>query len=123
MDVTTEAVELMTAINEDLKLIDQLNGTSNMRFLTRAEREKIFVRLLSNGDALEDILKAVVRAGRDVRRARIRDDDQLSRMVIGMSQHNLSVEGYATPLDSPSPAVVTIYAGPYDGVTFPEPKE
>lgn len=110
MDVTTEAAELMASISDDLKLINQLNSTNNMRFLTRVEREKVFTRLLSNGGALEDILKAVVRAGREVRRARIRDDDQLSRMVIGMSAHDLAVGDFETPTESPSPAVAALYS-------------
>lgn len=110
MEVTTEAADRMSAINDDLALIKKLNETNNMRFLTRVEREKIFSRLLANGSVLEDILKAIVRAGREVRRARLRDDDQLSRMVIGLSQCDLAVEDYATPLESPNPSVMTIYA-------------
>lgn len=109
MDVNVEAAELMQALTADLLLISQLNATNNLRFMTRVEREKIFTRMLDNGAALEDILKAVVRAGRDVRRARIRDDDQLSRMVVGMAAAGLAVESYETPIENAKPETVAFY--------------
>lgn len=104
-----EIEERLISITGDTKLLAQLTSTGNIKYMTRFERERIFTRLLSNMGALEDGLKAALKAARDVRRARIRNDDQLSRMVVALTAANLDVDSFETPSDEPSVEVKQHY--------------
>jgi predicted RNase H-like nuclease len=110
--VIVEAEERIVNIAGDVNLIGQLTMTDNLKYLTRAERERVFKRVLENMGALEDTLKAMIKAAREVRRARLRDDEQLSRMVVAMTQHALKVGGFETPPEEPAPDVKALYESP-----------
>lgn len=116
-----EAEERIVNISGDVSLLSDLMTTDNLKYLTRAERERIFKRLLENMGALEDTLKAMVKAARDVRRARLRDDEQLSRMVIAMTDHGLKVGSYEAPPEEPTAEVKALYQGDSDVLPFPDP--
>jgi hypothetical protein len=115
MDLTVEPpiiVEIkdhMYALAGDITTVATLMQTDNLKFLTRVERDKIFSRLLENIGALEDGVKALVKEGRAVRRARLRDDDQLSRMVLALTEAGKVVDSFSTPIESVSPEVKAIY--------------
>lgn len=107
----TEAEERLDNISDDLTLLDRLIKLGNLKYLTRIERELIFKRMLENMGALEDTLKAIIKASRDVRRSRLRDDEQLSRMVIAMSHLDLKVSSYETPPEEPTAEIKALYQG------------
>ncbi len=112
--IITEAQERILNLEDDIDLVNQLTVTENLKYLTRSERERIFKRMLENVGALEDTVKAIIKGGREVRRARLRDDEQLSRMVIEMSQHSLKVDSFETPPEEPTPEVKALYGGSED---------
>lgn len=107
-----EAEERIINITGDVELLTQLSMTDNLKYLTRIERERIFKRLLENVGALEDTLKAMIKAARDVRRARLRDDEQLSRMVVAMTLHQLKVGAFEAPPEEPTAEVKALYDAP-----------
>lgn len=110
--IALEAEERITNLSGDINLLTQLSMTDNLKYLTRIERERIFKRLLENAGALEDTLKAMIKAARDVRRARLRDDEQLSRMVIAMTQADLKVSAFEAPPEEPTAEVKALYEAP-----------
>lgn len=109
--IFVEADERALNLTEDLALLAQLTSTDNLKYLTRAERERIFKRLLENTGALEDTVKAIIKGAREVRRARLRDDEQLSRMVIAMTHHALKVGSFEAPPEEPTAEVKALYDG------------
>lgn len=118
--IVLEAEERIVNLAGDVDLLSRLTMTDNLKYLTRAERERVFKRLLENMGALEDTLKAMIKAARDVRRARLRDDEQLSRMVIAMTDHALKVSSFETPPEEPTSEVKALYE---DSVPTPQPPE
>ena len=84
--------DIFAILNE----VESLTTCDNMQYLTRVQRELIFSSLLDNVGALEDVIKAIVRNGRSVRRARLRDDEQLSRIVKALSDYGLRVDQFET---------------------------
>lgn len=118
--IIQEAEERLANIVQDIGVVNDLMVTDNLKYLTRVERERIFKRLLDNMGALEDTLKAMIKAGREVRRARLRDDEQLSRMVVAMTSHGLKVGAFEVAPDEPSTEVKALYAG---DPTVPAPEE
>lgn len=99
MDTTSfdEAYEKLDGFIAGLQRLEALTEADNLKYLTRVEREPIFETILGNLGDLEDIAKALIKGARAVRRARVRDDDQLSRMIIAMTEGGLRVDDYEGP--------------------------
>lgn len=76
--------------------LESLTDCDNLKYLTRVQREAIFTVMLEGVGALEDTIKAIVREGRNVKRARLRDDETLSRMIKAMTEHGLCVSQFET---------------------------
>jgi hypothetical protein len=110
--IIVEIKESMLSLEDDVLTLSNLMVTSNLQYLTRTVREEIFKRLLDNLGVLEDAVKALVKDGRAVRRARLRDDDQLSRMVMELTAIGSTVGSFEVPPAEPSPEVIAVYKDP-----------
>lgn len=91
-----EASETIARLSTDLQALESLVITDNLKHMTRSQREAHFKRLLDDVSALEDTIKAVIKDARAVRRARFRDDEQLSRMVVAMAACGISANTFAS---------------------------
>lgn len=87
-----EARESITSLALTLSVIHLLVSSDNLKYLTRADREKHLQDLLNQMGSLEDTLKAIVKQVRAVRRARIRDDDVISRMALELAELGTSID-------------------------------
>jgi hypothetical protein len=110
-DISTfdEAFDHLNGLFEQVAVVQALHETDNFKFMTRTAREVIFKGILEELDALKDTLTVIVKAGRAVKRDRLRDDEQLSRMMIAMAEQGLK----ATDYESVS-ATVALYASDSD---------
>lgn len=97
-------------LQDDVALLGQLIDTDNLKYLTRAERDNIFKRLFESMGVIEDTLKAVIKLAKPERRARIHDDDQLSRIIIDLAQMGVKVSSYEQPQQL-DPSKCTMEAG------------
>ena len=107
--IIVEIKESMLSMETDVLALSNLMVTNNLQYLTRTVREEIFKRLLDNMGALEDAVKALVKEGRAVRRARLRDDDQLSRIVLDLANHGACVSEYEVGDGEASPELKALY--------------
>ena len=95
-----EALSSLNGLSGGIKKLQNLVELDNFKYLTRVERDVVYETVLTNMASLEDTVKAMIKAARNERRARLRDDDQLSRMVVALSAMGQKVANFETPSET-----------------------
>ena len=101
IDVNKEAfTELQAHLSSAMTAVFDLKhlySDNNWKYLTRTAREKRIKPLLDALGGAEDTAKAILKALRAVKRARIRDDELLSELI---AMHGLPVDELKDKLGS-----------------------
>lgn len=91
--------EAQTFIEDYKASLDELHGltitTSNLKYMTRTQREELYKGLLENCAKLEDSTKALIKGLREIRRARLRDDTHIGEVALTMAYLGRSIDAGA----------------------------
>lgn len=108
-----EAQHNIIRLAGDVDKLRQLVITDNLKYLTRTERDRLFKSMLESMGAIEDTLKAVIKLAKPDRRARLRDDEHLSRLILILAEIGVKVSDYERAAEEQQldPSKCTMEAG------------